>query len=192
MDMQLNENATFEGIDYSEQELFSAEYIKCEFVNCDFSKTNLKKSDLIDCTFKGCNFSLTLLEQTGLKNVQFQSCKLMGVNFTVSSSFLFSVSFQDCHLDYSSFFQKKMPKTTFTNCSLKEVDFEEADLSMAVFKNCDLMGAHFIRTNMEKADLRTAVNYTLDPEVNKMKKARFSYMGIAGLLAKYDIDIEYP
>lgn len=115
----------------------------------------------------------------------------MGVNFSISSNFLFSVSFTGCLLDYASFFKKKMPKTIFTDCLLKETDFEEADLSMAVFKNCDLQQARFIRTNLEKADLRSATNYSLDPEINKLKKAKFSYNGIAGLLDKYGIDIDF-
>jgi len=33
------------------------------------------------------------------------------------------------------------------------------------------------------------VNYSIDPEKNKIKKARFSTAGIAGLLDKYDIEI---
>ncbi|OQA01530.1 MAG: hypothetical protein BWY70_00347 [Bacteroidetes bacterium ADurb.Bin408] len=47
-----------------------------------------------------------------------------------------------------------------------------------------------MRTNLEKADLRTAFNYIIDPELNHIKKARFSLRGISGLLAKYNIDIE--
>jgi len=84
-----------------------------------------------------------------------------------------------------------MKKTNFIDCSLKEVDFAETDLTMAAFTNCDLSGASFMRTILEKADFRTAKNYALDPEINKIKKAKFSYLELAGLLAKYDIDIEF-
>ncbi len=191
MEAQIQENLKFDNTDFSQQELCGLEYIKCEFTNCNFSGSNLKRSDLIDCTFRGCNFSLALLDNTGLKNVTFIGCKLIGINFSVCNSFLFSVSFRDCHLDYSSFFQKKMKKTMFIGCSLKEVDFEEADLSGAVFDNCDLYNARFIRSVLEKTDFRTAINYSFDPEINKMKGARFAYSGISGLLAKYNIDIEF-
>ena len=84
-----------------------------------------------------------------------------------------------------------MKKTIFTNCSLKDVDFEETDLSMSVFNNCDLLNARFIKTTLEKTDFRAATNYAFDPEINNIKKAKFSYMGISGLLAKYNIDIEF-
>ncbi len=112
------------------------------------------------------------------------------IGFDDCSDFLFAVSFQKCTLDYSSFTEKKMKKTKFADCSLKEADFSAADLSMAVFENCDLFLTVFQRTNLEKADLRTASNYSIDPEVNRIRKAKFSYSGISGLLIKYNIEIE--
>jgi len=185
------EEQTFEHVDYSSQEMYGIEYYKCTFVNCNFSHTALRSTDFIDCIFSGCNFSLATLDDAGLKNVHFTSCKLIGINFSVCKPLLFSVGFKDCHLDYSTFFKKNMKKTKFDGCSLKEVDFEEADLSMAIFNKCDMTNTHFIHTNLEKADFRTATNYTMDAEINKLKKAKFSYLGIAGLLAKYNIDIEF-
>ena len=71
-----------------------------------------------------------------------------------------------------------------------EVDFTASDLSAALFDNCDLQGATFEGTNLEKADFRTAYNYTIDPVQNRLRKARFSQSGIAGLLRNFDIEIE--
>ena len=34
---------------------------------------------------------------------------------------------------------------------------------------------------------QTAYNYKIDPEINPMRKAKFSTQGIVGLLDKYDI-----
>jgi hypothetical protein len=47
----------------------------------------------------------------------------------------------------------------------------------------------FENTLLEKADLRTAFNYSIDPEMNRVKKAKFSIAGVTGLLDKYDIEI---
>jgi hypothetical protein len=49
--------------------------------------------------------------------------------------------------------------------------------------------ATFENTILEKADLRTAYNYSIDPTMNKIKKAMFSKAGISGLLDRLDIDI---
>jgi uncharacterized protein YjbI with pentapeptide repeats len=78
----------------------------------------------------------------------------------------------------------------FVDCALQEVDFTEADLSGRSFDNCDLTDAIFDNCNLEKSDFRAAYNYTIDPELNRMKKARFSMPGVAGLLGKYGIEID--
>lgn len=180
----------FTGINYLGQKLVQTEFNTCTFQNCDFSNADLSNSDFVNCRFDNCNFTLAKMTGLGLKNVHFAGCKLVGITFDTCSDFLFSVEFQKCVLDYASFFEKKMKKTKFEDCSLKEVDFSAADLSMAVFLNCDLSQAVFQQTNLEKADFRTAFNYSLNPEANKIKKAKFSLSGIVGLLGKYDIIIE--
>ena len=72
--------------------------------------------------------------------------------------------------------------------TFRDVDIR-ADLSYALFEDCDLSGARFENTILEHADLRTTVNYNIDPELNRIKKAKFSMSGLYGLLEKYDIDI---
>jgi len=66
----------------------------------------------------------------------------------------------------------------------------ESDLAQAVFDNCDLSRAAFNRTILEKADLRTSFNYSIDPDLNKIKKAKFSMPGLVGLLDKFDIVVD--
>lgn len=83
-----------------------------------------------------------------------------------------------------------MKKTNFSNCTLRETDFTEADLTGAVFDRCDLAGSVFDHTLLEKADLRTAINFTIDPDRNRIAKARFSLEGLPGLLNRFDIIIE--
>jgi len=57
---------------------------------------------------------------------------------------------------------------------MKEVTFSEVDLSEAIFERCDLLDASFMKTNLEKADFRTATRYAFDPEQNSIKLAKFS------------------
>ncbi len=83
-----------------------------------------------------------------------------------------------------------MRKSQFIECSLHEVSFVETDLGESVFDECDFSQALFERTILEKADFRTSYHYIINPETNKIKKAKFSQSGIAGLLQSYDITIE--
>ena len=61
---------------------------------------------------------------------------------------------------------------------------------MAGGLRCDLRDAKFERSNIEKVDFRTSFNYSFDPDTNRIKKAKFSILGIPGLLNKYDIQID--
>jgi uncharacterized protein YjbI with pentapeptide repeats len=78
----------------------------------------------------------------------------------------------------------------FKNCSLQEADFTNCNLSSSVFDNCNLEKATFENTILDKADFRTAYHYTINPELNSIKKAKFSLIGVVGLLSKYDIIVE--
>jgi uncharacterized protein YjbI with pentapeptide repeats len=84
----------------------------------------------------------------------------------------------------------KLKNTRFEECSIKEANFTDTDLTGSSFLLCDLTATLFNHTILHGVDFRTAYNYCLDPEINKLKKARFSYPGVCGLLRKYGIVIE--
>ena len=191
MDTVLHENKTFQGINYSGKALLNREFYKCRFEQCDFSKADFSGIDFTDCSFTDCNFTMTVLKGAGLKNTRFTGCKLMGIDFSACNDFLFTPGFTSCILDYSTFHAKKMRKVVFAGCSMRETDFTQTDLSSAIFKNCDLAGAVFSQSILEKADFRTASNYIIDPELNRLRNAHFDPSGLAGLLTKYKLDIDY-
>ena len=166
------------------------EYENCTFNNGNFSDSDFSNYKFSDCTFTNCNLSLTKLDKTAFRGVKFIDCKMLGLRFDTCHDFGLSVSFDGCQLNHSSFYKKKIKKTVFKNSQLQEIDFVEADLTSAIFDNCNLERATFDQTILENADFRTSHNYSIDPEINRIKKAKFSIMGVAGLLEKYDIDID--
>jgi uncharacterized protein YjbI with pentapeptide repeats len=180
---------TFDKIVYIDKKINHREFEDCIFKNCDFSNSDFSNNTFMDCEFIDCNLAMTNLTGTSLKTVSFKNCKLLGIHFNTCTDFLFTVLFQDCVLDYSSFANKKMPKTKFNSCSMKEVNFAGATLSNSVLENCNLDNAVFNETQLKEVDFTTAYNYKIDPEFNPMKKAKFSTQGIIGLLDKYDIKI---
>jgi len=83
-----------------------------------------------------------------------------------------------------------LKETLFIDCKLHEVDFLETNLLGSKFNNCDLKDAVFESTNLHKVDFSTAINYVINPNINNIKKAKFSMQGLAGLLTQFDIKIE--
>jgi fluoroquinolone resistance protein len=184
------QDKTFDGNDFSQIPLTKGEYENCIFTNCNFTDKDLSDFKFIDCTFKGCNLSLVKLNKTAFRDVKFKDCKMLGLRFDTCNEFGLSFSFDGCQLNHSSFYKIKIQKTIFKNSQLQETDFVDCDLNSSVFENCDLTRATFENANIEKADFRTSYNYSIDPEINQIKKAKFSILGVSGLLDKYDIDIE--
>ena len=132
---------------------------------------------------------MTVMKKTAVRNAAFTGCKMLGVHFEYCNRLSFSAAFEECILNLSSFYRLSMKKTIFRKCSLQEVDFAECDLSGSLFDNCDLSKAKFDRTTLRKADFRTSYNYSIDPENNDVKQAKFSSAGVIGLLDKYDIHV---
>jgi fluoroquinolone resistance protein len=172
------------------QVLARGEYENCLFRGCDLSETNLSQYSFIACTFDACNLSLAKLLKTLINDVHFKDCKMLGLRFDNCNPVGLSFSFTDCQLQHASFYRIKSRKTRFSKCQLVDVDFAEADFMEAVFADCDLSGAIFDHTVLDKADFRTAYHFSLDPENNRIKKARFSLSGLPGLLEKYEIKVE--
>lgn len=181
------ESERYEGLDRREEPAQPCEYYKCTFVRCNFEKADLSGVDLDECVFEECDLTMAKFNNSGMRDVVFRKCKLMGVDFSVCNPFRFGASFNDCVMTYSIFYKLKIPRTVFRDCRLGEAVFGEADLTSAVFDNCSLAGADFAFANLEKADMRTARHYTIDPEKTRLRKARFSYPALLGLLSKYDI-----
>lgn len=112
----------------------------------------------------------------------YKDCKMLGLHFENCDQLGLAVSFENCQLDHSSFYQMKLNHTTFLNTSLREVDFTETGLKNALLDQCDLLNAIFDNTNLEKADLSSAFNYSIDPENNRIRGAKFSLPSVVGLI----------
>ena len=186
MQENFTQDQTFEQNDLPEK----GAYENCIFNSCNFAGGDLSEFQFIDCEFNGCNLSLLKLNKTAFREVKFKDCKMLGLRFETCSEFGLFFSFDGCQLNHSSFYKTKIKKTIFKNSHLQETDFAETDLTGAVFDNCNLIHAIFDHTILEKADFRTSYNYSINPEINRIKKAKFSVLGVSGLLEKYDIEIE--
>ena len=180
-------NQTFENYQVTDDQ---TDFEKCTFQKANFSKVVLESFEFTDCTFINCDFSMAKLTNTVFSRVQFIDCKLMGVDFSKCSRFTFSVAFDKCILNYCFFLKNNLKKTMFKDCVIKEASFSESDLSFATFHQCDLLSTVFERNNLECCDFRTAQNYTLNPSDNKIKKAKFSFPGVLGLLSHLNIEID--
>lgn len=168
----------------------SGEYEDCVFTGCIFSDADLSDYIFVDSNFLQCDLSNAKLSGCAFREVQFKNCKMMGLHFKECNTFSLSFAFDTCVLDYSSFYKLKIKKTVFKNCRMTEVDFTETNLSEASFDSSELSGAIFFQCNLEKADFRAAINFSINPERNTVRKTRFLSTNLTGLLHNYQIIID--
>ncbi|GAB3989251.1 hypothetical protein GCM10028807_13750 [Spirosoma daeguense] len=165
------------------------EFEQCIFKKLDLSRIAFYDSSFINCRFEDCVLANVELGNTKLYDVTFVNSKLPHVDFGVCNPFGFHVDFQSCQLDYSVFLNRKMKKTKFINCSLKEAFFIKCELIGSVFDNCDLELTRFENNDLTQVDFSSSYNLEMNPEDNKVKKAKFSLHNLPGLLTKYGLVI---
>jgi len=176
--------------DFTEKGPVKGDYEDCRFVNCNFSGTDLSGVNFIESEFTNCNLSNVKVRRCLFQEAVFNNCKMLGIGFDECNEFGFTVRFENCQLDHSSFYGMKLNRSTFRSCRLQGAFFTDADLGKTSLLKCDLKDASFEHTNLEKADLRESFNYSIDPEINRIRGARFSIPEVIGLLDKYGLKID--
>ena len=144
----------------------------------------------MDCEFIGCNLSNVKMGNAQFSDTRFIECKMLGMHIENLGLLSANLKFTDCLMDLISFTGLHLKGMSCTNCSLIAADFTESDLSGAGFLHCNLSRAVFYHTQLEGANFVTSQGVSLDPEQNKIRKARFSLESLPGLLQKYGIEIE--
>src|SRR5438067_1618425 len=117
MSTTIHDDKTFEDFTYKDKITRDTEFNNCKFKKCDFNDNEFALCKFIDCIFEDCNLSMIRFNRSTMNGVVFKGCKLLGINFSLCEDFLFTVRFEGCTLDYSSFMSKKMPKTHFVKSS---------------------------------------------------------------------------
>lgn len=99
---------------------------------------------------------MTKMQSTSLQNITFKDSKILGIQFDTCNNFLLEFSFENCILNFASFYGMKIPKTKFRECILQEVNFTGTDIHDGVFENCDFTRAVFHRTNLRNSDFTSS------------------------------------
>ena len=187
---EFTENRVFENITFDVDNPAGGVYEECRFIHSNLDAADLSGVTFRNCTFDNCDLSLAKLRDTSFQEVLFANCKLLGLQFCDCRPLLLEFEFESCMLKLSVFNRLAIKNTRFTDCDLQETDFTNTNLTGSVFSNCDLMRATFDHTILEQTDFRSAYNFSINPETNWIRKARFSLAGIVGLLDVYGVEIE--
>jgi len=170
-------------------------FVACTFRKCDFQESQFLRCNFKDCLFEQCNLNLITVEGSVFQNIRFEKSKMIGINWVKASwgkssfhQLLKKVDFFECVLNYNTFMGIKLDKIKMEKCIAKEVNFNETDFTDASLRHTDFSGSMFSHTNLTRTDFYKAVNYSIDPVNNTLKKTRFLLPEALSLL--YNLDIE--
>lgn len=168
------------------KELRAKEFYNCKFTSCNFFKTKFIECEFEKCTFSHCDLSVASFNRAGLLGVQFDGSKLLGIDWTKLRQPM-EFSFMDCKLDGGSFLRMSLPGLSMLTCSAHDCEFSEAKLIKGVFSGSDFSGSKFSGADLSASDFSEALNYSINPNQVKLKKAIFSFPEAAALLNHLDI-----
>lgn len=83
-----------------------------------------------------------------------------------------------------------LKNTCFEGSTVRDTHFSHVNLAGANFQDCDLRGSLFHQSNLSQANFKDAVNFSINPLTNKIKKARFSREAALHLLDHFEIILE--
>ena len=185
-EINIHLNKKFENIIWEEKNITGKNFDHCTFYKCSLKGCFFEDCFFEKCKFEECDLSLIKFKDTTLSEVQINGSKAIGIVWHAANNPI-SVSFNNSRISYSSFFGKNLKKGHFINCIADEVDFSECNLTMANFTGTELKNAIFSNTDLTQANFVGALNYSINLNNNKTKKARFSLPEALSFL--YNLDI---
>src|SRR5215471_17762133 len=106
------DGAAFKNLDYSKREIRFKEITETTFTHCVFAETLFQECRFHNCVFNKCDLSMLRVKSSQFSGIQFEECKMIGINWAEASwpksGFLRLIDFNNCTLNYSSFFGLKL------------------------------------------------------------------------------------
>lgn len=129
------------------------------------------------------------MDECRLHDVVMEESKITGAEFHKCDPTFFSIQFKSCILLGCNFSEMKMKKTSFHKSKIKECYFNNTLLLKADFRQTDLEGTLFHHCDLSHTDFSEAINYSINPQSNILKKAIFTTPEVLSLLNFFDIRI---
>lgn len=183
----------FSNLSANTQRFSDIEFEQCQFIDCDFSQSQFSGCRFIECEFINCNLSDLNWNYSSLEEVSFESCKLNSIAWGQVNwpqlALSAPVSFKQCELSHSSFFELHLKALVMTGCLAKDVDFRHAHLAGSDFSDSDFRDSLFQGTDLSKVSFVGAAEFNIDVTNNDVSNAKFERFAALNLLSGLGIEL---
>jgi uncharacterized protein YjbI with pentapeptide repeats len=183
------EEHSFEKINAGGNKFTHLEFFNCSFLSCQFANTIFENCVFEKCVFKNCDLSVAKFSGSSFVDIEFEDCKLLGIDWTLAQK-PSGLNFIKCILNDSTFNKMDLRSSEIKECIAHNTDFENANLSKTICAGTDFLNAKFNDADLSSADFTSAINYSINPNKTKIKKAKFSLPEAVNLLDAWDLEIE--
>lgn len=184
----------FSNLDLEKIELQNKTFENCYFDKINFSEAKIIACKFVDCEFEFCNLTAAQINQSSFSEVIFDECKLIGINWIQakwpSIQLTSPIKFYRSNISHSSFYELDLTEIVIEECKAQQVDFREGDFSDGVFTLTDFEGSLFMHSKLHAADFIDAINYSINPLENDIRKAKFSMPDAINLLHSFEIELQ--
>jgi fluoroquinolone resistance protein len=180
------ENKKLKALNFDNKIIKDKEFQNCNFVRCNFLECSFERCSFEECSFYNCNLSLVKLISSRFITVNFHNSKLVGINWVKAATPL-DVNFFECIINNSNFLGLGLRNINIIKCEAKETNFADANLKNAKFTSTNLEKSRFLNTNLIQANFTDAINYSINPNQNQLKKTIFTLPEAISLLQNLDI-----
>ncbi len=192
--MRYYSDKTFTDLIREQERIENIAFEDCVFENCKFSECTLVDCMFAECTFSHCSMADVRSINSHMAFTRFIQCALVGIdwqNWQSSGSISFPLqTLKKCFLKYNIFSKMQFRKFDFMQSSIVHSTFSQCRLSECDFNGCDLKDTEYSDCDLQKSDFRKASGYNIDPTVNKIRGAKFSYPDAVNLLRAFHITVE--
>lgn len=185
---------TFSDLKLDKMEIRDKLFENCTFNKSSFIETIFHSCKFVDCEFKFCNLSSTQFKYTSFNETVFDESKLIGINWTHAKwpniNLSSPIKIYKSNISHSSFFELELREIIIEDCKAHDVDFRGSDLSNGIFILTDFQNSQFMHTKLYAANFTEAINYSINPKENDIRKGKYTMPDAINLLHYFEIDIE--
>ena len=183
-----NQNSKFFDITIGNEKIDGYSFEECEFKNCRFIEVDFTDCNFVDSKFSDCTLSAVKATDTNFSGLEFKNSKIIGCNFTGLQNAQ-DITIKNSDISISNFRYLDLSNFTLIDSKAHETNFVGSNLEKAKLTGNDFLDTVFHQTNLEDSDFTDSTNYLIDPIVNKIKNATFSFPAAIGLIKPLPIKL---
>lgn len=169
--------------------LENTDFYQCTFKNIDFTDFTFRNARFENCLFQSCSIPNSFKHDTKFIDCEMKECKATGCDFTRVSQTMFSMHFEKCSLNYSTFAEMDLRSCSFVGSILDGADLTSTRLNEVDLSEASLLNTDFSQADLSKANLTRSIINGIDPRTTKLKGITINQSNLIHLLGDLDIQL---